>query len=103
MNRITARMKRLGAFALLVCVLCPLAGAQKLQYPASKKVEQYDTYFGTKVADPYRWLEEDASTPEVSRWVEEQNKVTFSCLGQIPSRAGSRSRTRSPSPTSARF
>src|ERR1044071_1091285 len=86
MNRITPRMKRLGALALLVCVLCPAAGAQKLQYPVSKKVEQYDTYFGVKVADPYRWLE-DENSPETARWVEEKNKVTFSYLEKIPYRA----------------
>src|SRR5919107_3135433 len=87
MKRITKSMKRLFAFALLVCVLCPASGAQKLQYPASKRVEHVDTYFGVKVADPYRWLEEDASTPEVARWVEEQNKVTFAYLDRIPYRA----------------
>ncbi len=86
MNRTTTRMKKLGAFALLACVLCPAAGAQKLQYPASKKVEQYDTYFGVKVADPYRWLE-DESSPETARWVEDQNKVTFAYLDKIPYRA----------------
>ena len=87
MNRISTRMNRLAALALLACVLCPAAGAQKLQYPASKRVEQTDTYFGVKVADPYRWLEDDASTPEVARWVEAQNKVTFAYLDKIPYRA----------------
>ena len=86
MNRISIRMKRLGAFALLVCVLCPAAAAQKLQYPESKKVEQFDNYFGVKVADPYRWLE-DENSPETTRWVEEQNKVTFAYLDRIPYRA----------------
>src|SRR5829696_1680811 len=87
MNRTTKSMKRLAALALLACVLCPAAGAQKLQYPASKKVEHVDAYFGVKVADPYRWLEDDASTPEVARWVEGQNKVTFAYLDRIPYRA----------------
>ena len=87
MNRITLRLKRLGALALLVGVLCPAAGAQRLEYPASKKVEQFDTYFGVKVADPYRWLEDDASKPEVARWVEEQNRLTSSYLDRIPYRA----------------
>src|SRR5215212_2087281 len=86
MNRTTTLMKRLGAFALLACVLCQAAGAQQLQYPASKKVDQYDTYFGVKVADPYRWLE-DESAPETARWVEEQNRLTFSYLEKIPYRA----------------
>ncbi|MFL6336813.1 MAG: prolyl oligopeptidase family serine peptidase [Pyrinomonadaceae bacterium] len=82
----TTRMQRVAAFALLACVLCPAAGAQKLQYPASKRVEQYDTYFGVKVADPYRWLE-DEGAPETARWVGEQNRLTFSYLDRIPFRA----------------
>ena len=87
MNGTTIRIKRLGALALLASVLCPAAAAQRLQYPESKKVEHTDTYFGVKVADPYRWLEEDASKPEVARWVEAQNKVTFAYLDRIPYRA----------------
>src|ERR1044072_6191260 len=86
MNIISNRMRRLAAFALLVCVLCPTVGAQRLQYPASKKGEQVDTYFGVKVADPYRWLEDEGG-PETARWVEEQNKVTFAYLEGIPFRA----------------
>src|SRR5689334_13602409 len=86
MNKISTRIQRLAACALLACVLCPAAGAQRLQYPATKKVEQYDTYFGVKVADPYRWLE-DEGAPETARWVEEENKVTFSYLDRIPYRA----------------
>src|ERR1044072_2399346 len=86
MNIISNRMRRLAAFALLVCVLCPAVGAQRLQYPASKKGEQVDTYFGVKVAAPYRWLE-DEGAPETARWVEEQNKVTLAYLEGIPFRA----------------
>ncbi len=44
-----------------------------------------DTYFGTDVPDPYRWLEDDMST-ETGEWVKAQNKVTFSYLNQIPFR-----------------
>ena len=57
----------------------------KLVYPESKKVDQVDDYFGTKVADPYRWLEDDR-TPEVQAWIEAQNKVTFAYLDRIPYR-----------------
>jgi prolyl oligopeptidase len=57
----------------------------KLVYPESKKVDQVDDYFGTKVADPYRWLEDDR-TPEVQSWIEAQNKVTFAYLDRIPYR-----------------
>ncbi len=57
----------------------------KLVYPESKKVDQVDEYFGTKVADPYRWLEDDKN-PEVQAWIEAQNKVTFAYLDRIPYR-----------------
>jgi prolyl oligopeptidase len=42
--------------------------AQLLQYPANKKTATIDNYFGTKVADPYRWLEDDNSD-ETRAWV----------------------------------
>ncbi|NIT60878.1 MAG: prolyl oligopeptidase family serine peptidase [Aliifodinibius sp.] len=56
-----------------------------LQYPDTKKVDTVDTYFGTEVPDPYRWLENDDSE-ETAQWVEAQNKVTFSYLEDIPFR-----------------
>ncbi len=56
-----------------------------LTYPETKKVNQVDDYFGTKIADPYRWLEDD-NAEEVKTWVEEQNSVTFSYLENIPFR-----------------
>ncbi|HEX3085413.1 MAG TPA: prolyl oligopeptidase family serine peptidase, partial [Pyrinomonadaceae bacterium] len=57
-------------------------GGAPLKYPETKKVEVVEDYFGTKVADPYRWLEENDS-PEVAAWVEAENKVTFAYLDQI--------------------
>jgi prolyl oligopeptidase len=57
----------------------------KIVYPVTKKVEQFDDYFGTKVADPYRWLEDETST-ETKAWVDEQNKLTFGYLDKIPYR-----------------
>ena len=54
-------------------------------YPVTKKVEQVDDYFGTKVYDPYRWLEDETS-PETKAWVDAQNKVTFAYLDKIPFR-----------------
>ena len=56
-----------------------------LTYPATRKTDQVDDYHGTKVADPYRWLENDTSS-ETKAWVQEENKVTFSYLGRIPFR-----------------
>ncbi|HLF20493.1 MAG TPA: prolyl oligopeptidase family serine peptidase [Bacteroidota bacterium] len=82
MNPITTVFRVLIA----VAVLFLSAAAQKFQYPVTKKVDQVDTYFGTKVADPYRWLEDETS-PERSKWIDEQNKVTFGYLERIPFRA----------------
>jgi prolyl oligopeptidase len=61
-------------------------GSRALVYPETRKDDTVDDYFGTKVPDPYRWLEADANVPEVAAWVEAQNKVTFSYLEKIPFR-----------------
>jgi prolyl oligopeptidase len=45
--------------------------------------ETVDLYFDAKVADPYRWLEDDRSA-ETAAWVEAENKVTYGYLNQIP-------------------
>jgi prolyl oligopeptidase len=51
-------------------------------YPPTKKVDHVDTYFGTAVPDPYRWLE-DENSPETASWVEAENKVTFAYLDKL--------------------
>ncbi|MBB5213194.1 prolyl oligopeptidase family serine peptidase [Microbulbifer hydrolyticus] len=56
-----------------------------LIYPQTRKDDVVDSYFGTQVADPYRWLEDDRSE-ETEAWVKAQNQVTFSYLEQIPYR-----------------
>jgi prolyl oligopeptidase len=55
------------------------------KYPETKKVDSIDSYFGTKVSDPYRWLEDDRSA-DTEAWVKAENKVTFSYLDKIPYR-----------------
>ena len=72
------------AAAAVVVTSVPLV-AQQPQYPTTKKVEHVDSYHGVKVADPYRWLEDDTAA-ETAAWVEAQNKVTFPYLEKIPSR-----------------
>ena len=56
-----------------------------LVYPTTKKVAVVDDYFGTKVTDYYRWLEDDMSA-ETADWVKAQNKATHDYLAQIPYR-----------------
>lgn len=58
-----------------------------LKYPETRKVDQIDEYFGIKVPDPYRWLEQDVrESDEVRDWVERQNQVTFGYLKTLPYR-----------------
>lgn len=57
-------------------------GSGPIKYPETRKGDVVDDYFGTRVADPYRWLEDD-NAPEVAAWVEAQNKVTFGYLDSI--------------------
>jgi prolyl oligopeptidase len=81
-----------GAAALAVIgTLVAAQGPRLLPYPETRKIDQVDDYFGTKVADPYRWLE-DPNSPETVAWVEAQNKVTFTFLEGIPSRERLRAR-----------
>ncbi len=54
-------------------------------YPQTQKGTQVDDYFGTKVNDPYRWLEDDRSS-ETTDWVKKQNEQTYSYLEKIPFR-----------------
>src|SRR5436190_587806 len=64
-----------------------LLAAGQVSYPKTKRVDQHDTYHGTDVADPYRWLEDDArKSKEVADWVAAENEVTFSYLKAIPQR-----------------
>lgn len=83
---------QLLASALAVALLagCQQAGqgdtqAATLSYPQTPTTDQVDDYFGTQVADPYRWLESDS--PEVSRWVGEQKTLADDYLSAIPVRA----------------
>ena len=62
-----------------------------VEYPTTATVDQSDDYFGTRVADPYRWLEDDNSA-ETKDWVRRQNAVTEAYLQQLPGREAIRQR-----------
>lgn len=88
MKRNVRIMVRAGAL-LVGFVLAGIGSrscAQQLDYPPTRTTDQVDDYHGTKVADPYRWLEDDNSA-ETAKWVEAENKVTFAYLDKIPYRA----------------
>ncbi len=83
---------RRAFLAALPLLLSTTAIAQdampKLAYPQTRTVDQVDEQFGQKVADPYRWLENDVRTDaQVRDWVTAQNKVTDAYLATLPGRA----------------
>ncbi len=67
------------------------AGAQTLQYPPARKSDVVDDYHGTRVPDPYRWLE-DPDSPESRAWIESQNRLTEAYLAAIAARTTIRDR-----------
>ena len=78
--------------SLALLAAASAARSQSLQpAPDTRKVDQVDTYHGTPVADPYRWLEDD-NAPETKAWVDAQNQRTFAWLGQIAERETLRKR-----------
>jgi prolyl oligopeptidase len=83
----------LTAAALAVMTLFPYCKKEDVvvKYPVTKKVDHVDDYFGTKVADPYRWLEDD-NAEEVKQWVKAENDVTFEYLAKVPFREKIRKR-----------
>ena len=65
----------------------PSTMSAPIVYPETKRVDVVDETFGQKVADPYRWLENDVrNDKEVAAWVEAQNKVTDAYLASLPGR-----------------
>ena len=80
-------------FFLVVSIVAMNACKQNLRvnYPVAKKVDTIDDYFGTKIPDPYRWLENDTSA-ETAAWVNAENAVTNDYLSRIPFREKIRER-----------
>ncbi len=67
-----------------------VAAPARLTYPVSKTVDQVDDYHGQKVADPFRWLEQDG--PDTAAWIAAQNQLTRSYLDTVPQRHAIRKR-----------
>jgi prolyl oligopeptidase len=83
--------------AVAVPLMVPRAAAQSqetaLRYPETRRVDLVEDHFGIKVADPYRWLENDVrQDQEVRAWVTAQNQVTDAYLATLPQRAVFRDR-----------
>ena len=73
------------ATSLLCGLVTTAVSAQGMHYPPARKGAQVDDYHGTKVADPYRWLE-DVDAPETRAWIEAENRLTAAYLAQVPAR-----------------
>jgi prolyl oligopeptidase len=77
-------MKKVILSMLVSSTIVSLSQAQ-IKYPQTKKTDKVDSYFESKISDPYRWLEDDRST-ETADWVKAQNQLTFGYLTSIPFR-----------------
>lgn len=78
MNRIVF----IGGFLLILITFSCSTKKMKVNYPITAKVDTVDNYFGVKIADPFRWLEDDKSE-QTANWVKAQNEVTESYLNNI--------------------
>jgi prolyl oligopeptidase len=70
---------------VLVCAAALAAQSAKPTYPRPRQGDVVDDYHGTKIADPYRWME-DLNAPEVKQWVAAENAITFRYLDALPQR-----------------
>ena len=77
------RLTAWPAVLLLAAAACQTRPEPTMTYPATARGDVVDDYFGTKVPDPYRWME-DLDSPAVADWVAAQNRVTFDYLEKLP-------------------
>jgi prolyl oligopeptidase len=86
MTRLTHVLAAAAAAVVFAGAETPvLVQSSRLSYPPTKKGEVVDDYFGTKVPDPYRWME-DLDSKDVAEWIAAQNRVTFGYLEKLPTR-----------------
>src|SRR6476659_11198970 len=73
--------------AMSTPIAADAATAPSISYPQTRKTDLVENEFGTPVADPYRWLENDVRTdPDVKNWVDSENRVTDAFLAKLPLR-----------------
>ena len=88
------RLRATGFLSLLVLAVTPAQGDSPTRaptYPPTRSGDVVDEYFGTRVPDPYRWLE-DLDSTDTAAWIAAQNKVTFAYLESLPQREAIRKR-----------
>jgi prolyl oligopeptidase len=85
------KLQSLFVLCLIIAIPLIMKAQNSLKYPVTKKVDTVDNYFGTKVPDPYRWLENDKSD-ETAAWVKAENTVTNDYLAKIPFREAIKAR-----------
>ena len=71
--------------AVLACGGVLIAQTSSFKYPQPRKGDTVDNYFGTEIADPYRWME-DLNSSELKQWIDAENAVTFKYLDSLPVR-----------------
>jgi len=84
-------MLKTSFFILSLIPLSLMAAPEKLTYPAAPRGDVVDDYHGTKVADPYRWMEA-IDSPETKAWIAAERALTAQALAQMPERAAIRAR-----------
>ncbi len=65
--------------------------AQSWDYPTARRDSTVDSYFGVRVEDPYRWMEDEYS-PELAKWIKAENALTENYLSKIACREPLRDR-----------
>jgi prolyl oligopeptidase len=80
-----AQHLRRAAFLMGIASGSSVVAQSSPGYPPARKAHVIEDYFGTKVADPYRWME-DLSSPELKQWVDAENAVTIRYLDALPQR-----------------
>jgi prolyl oligopeptidase len=82
MSRHARALRTIAALLIAALPVAVSVQSPKIQYPESRKGDVVEDYHGTKVADPYRWME-DLDSPDVAAWIAAQNKITNAYLQQI--------------------